>query len=190
MKKIIFVTTNKGKADEVCKIMRGFKVSVKSLSLREDYSLPHEKLVTAKARHAFELLGKPLVVEDTILLVDGFKGYPGLKTKDEYQRLGLEGFLKKCGGRNAVFRTLAAFFDGRAVKLFEGNCEGRISKAPGVVRAGVNPHLPFLRVFIPDGFEVPVSEFSKKNFEKFMFERNHRAKAFKKLAKWLSAKLH
>ena len=181
MKSIVFVTTNKGKAREVKKIIEKIEVKIVGLELREKKHLSHEKLVQAKAKHAFELVGKPVVVEDTGIFVEGFKDYPGLRSREVFEKIGFRGFLEKCGGRKAFFRTIAGFYDGKRMVLFKGICKGRIGRK---VEGRKIEGLPFLNVFIPNGFSKPVAAFSKKDLEKFLFKTNHRAKAFKKFEKW------
>ena len=184
MKSVLFVTTNEGKVSEVRKILKKLHIKVRRVELREEKHLTHPQLVRLKALHAFEVLRKPVVVEDTCLFIDGFKDYPGLRSKEVFNKIGLKGFVSKCGGRKAFFRTIAAYCDGRRVFLFTGVCKGRISKTiAGQSIVG----LPFLRIFIPLGFDKPVAAFSKKDLKKFLFEENHRAKAFKKLEKWILA---
>ena len=184
LKTIIFVTTNKGKAREVKAILKGFRVVVKRVELHEAKYLPHEQLVKRKARDAFKAVGKPVFVEDTGLFVQGFGGYPGLRSREVYEKLGLEGFVKKCGGRNAFFRTVVGYCDGKRVAIVgKAVCRGRIAKS---VEKRAFGGLPYLRVFIPDGYSVPVAAFSKKDFDLFFTKLNHRAKAFRKLAAWLA----
>ncbi len=178
---MVFVTSNRGKAREVRKIVKKIRLIVKPLLLNEDYSLSHEKLAVGKAKHAFAILQKPVIVEDTILLVSGFKDYPGLKTKEVYQELGLEGFVKKCGGRNASFTTIAVYYDGKKARVFKGVCRGRISKHVGKETIG---GLPFLRVFILPKHRQVISEIPKKEFDEFFSKNNHRAEAFGKFEKW------
>lgn len=180
MKTIFFVTTNKGKAREVKAILKGFRVVVKSVELHEAKHLTHEQLVKRKARDAFKAVGKPVFVEDTGLFVEGFKEYPGLRSREVYEKLGLEGFVKKCGGRKAFFRTVVGYCNGKKTVIAgKAICRGRISKR---VEKKAFGGLPYLRVFIPEGHGVPVAAFGKKDFDLFFTKLNHRAKAFRKAA--------
>ncbi|HIH20002.1 TPA: hypothetical protein HA244_01920 [Candidatus Micrarchaeota archaeon] len=183
MKTIIFVTSNKGKTQEVKKILKGLRVSVKPIDLREAKHFTHEQLVRKKAKDAFKIVGKPVVIEDTGLFVEGFKNYPGLRSREVIEKIGLKKFARKCGGHRAFFRTIAAYCDGNRLVLFKGICQGKIAKA--VFQRKI-PHLPFLGVFVPKGESKPVAAFSKKELEKFLVETNHRAKAFRKFEKWFS----
>ena len=63
MKTIVFVTSNKGKAWEVKKILKRLTVKVKPIDLDEAKHLSHENLVRKKARDAFKAIRKPVVVE-------------------------------------------------------------------------------------------------------------------------------
>lgn len=179
------MTSNKGKAREVKGILRKSRIRVKivSLDLKEAKHLSHKQLAVRKARDAFARVGKPVIIEDTGLFVEGFKGYPGLKSREVYEKLGLEGFVRKCGGRKAFFRTVIGYCDGkRSFVMATGECRGKIALSVEKRRfAG----LPYLRVFIPAGFSKPVAAFSKRDFNAFFTRLNHRAKAFLKLEKWV-----
>lgn len=182
MKTIVFVTSNKGKAREAHRILEGFSVEVKNIDLPEAKHLTPEKLVELKAKDAFALVKRPVVVDDTGLFVKGFKDYPGLHSKDVLNEIGLKGFVKKCAGKKAYFSCLVGYCDGRKAQLFKGVCQGKISSE--IARSRI-PSLPYLSVFIPDGFDKPVSEFSKRELEEEWFEKNHRQKAFSKLKVFL-----
>ncbi len=177
------MTTNKGKAKEVRKILKGFRVAVKAIELPEDHFLSQEKIAAAKARAAFEIVGKPVVVDDTGFFVDGFKNFPGVRSKAVFKKLGLKGFIKKCGGRKAYALTIAAFFDGKKLILFKGVSRGRISKASS---KRLIEGLPYLSCFIPEGSKEIVVNLPEKKIHEFLVEENHRAKAFKKFGKWFS----
>ena len=180
LKTMIFVTTNKGKAREVKAILKGFRVVVKSVELHEAKHLTHEELVKRKVRDAFEAVGKPVFVEDTGLFVEGFKDYPGLRSREVYEKLGLDGFVRKCGGRKAFFRTIVGYCDGKRVVIAgKAVCRGRIAER---VEKRAFGGLPYLRVFIPEGYDVPVAAFAKKDFDLFFTKLNHRAKAFRQAA--------
>jgi XTP/dITP diphosphohydrolase len=178
LKTLLFVTSNKGKANEVKRIVKKLKVKVVALDLPEDKTLPHEKLVVKKARDAFTKIGKPVVVEDTGLFVQGFADYPGLKSRDVLLEEGLQGFLKKCAGKKAFFRCVVGYCDGKNVRLFKGVCRGKIGRK---ISSKSVSFLPYLSVFIPAGFSKSVSEFSKEDLASKWTAANHRAKAFKKL---------
>lgn len=181
MKTIVFVTTNKGKAGEVKKILKGLRVIITPFELPEDHSLSQEKIAGSKARAAFKLVKKPIIVDDTGFYVRGFKNFPGVKSKEVFKKIGLEGFMKKCGGRKAYALTVAAYYDGKKMHLFKGTCKGNIPKAAS---EKMNPNLPYWSCFVPLGSKLVVADFSRKDVHNFLSKESHRAKAFKKFKKW------
>jgi len=185
MKTVFFVTTNKGKAREVKKILKGrVKIVVKPIELHEDHSLSHEQIAVSKAKQAFERLRKPVVVDDTGFFVRGFKDFPGVKSKQVFQKLGLAGFMRKCGGRKAFALTIAAYYDGKKMRLFKGVSKYTISKTASKKR--LIEGFPYLSCAIPQGSTKRVADFSKSEMEAFLVRQNHRARAFNKFAKWFS----
>jgi XTP/dITP diphosphohydrolase len=99
-------------------------------------------------------------------------------SKPVFTTIGNEGVLKlmeKTGNRNAIFRTVIGFYDGKA-KIFKGECKGRIAEEPkGYHGFGYDP------IFIPHGSEKSFGEMNthKKN------QYSHRGKALKRFIQHL-----
>lgn len=177
---ICFVTANAGKLEEAKLFFGKFNIKSQKLDLQESQSFSQEEIVLAKARQAYEILGCPVVVDDTGIYFEDFNSFPGTFTKYVFKALGHNGIIKLLEGtsRKAFFRTLLCYTDGNKTKIFEGVLHGTISST---VSSKINPSLPLNSIFIPEGSNRPLSELSEKEAQKF----SHRAKALERLSRYL-----
>jgi len=179
MRSVLFVTGNKGKAEEVRRLLSPLSVAVEEAELDEIKSLSHEAALKSKALHAYALFRKPLVVEDTGLFLDAFPQFPGTYSKFAVRTMGLDGILRLLEGRKrgATFVTLVAFVNEGGMRVFKGECRGKITRK--VIRP-VPDGLAYDAVFIPDGEKRTFSKMTKEEKAKY----SHRAKAFGAFRKW------
>ena len=180
--KITFVTSNKGKLKEVRGILSEFGIEVENvdMDIPEIKSFSQREIVREKARYAIKFLKKPLVVEDTGIYFKTYRNFPGTFSKFVFQSLGLKGILKllKNEIRDAYFLSMVAYCEpGKEPLLFEGKCEGIITKK---VVGKVDKKLPYDSIFIPKGDKRTFSQMTKEEKARY----SHRAKAFRKFAKW------
>jgi len=127
-----------------------------------------------------------ITTDDAGLCVDCLNGEPGVysaryASEHASQEENLEKLLnniKKTGDtqRTAKFVCVLTSFlkDGTKI-VSRGECNGKIAKQ--VKKLGGLTYSP---VFIPEGYEVPMSELSAEEYEK---AHNHRDKAFSELLK-------
>lgn len=90
-------------------------------------------IASEKARYAYEVLERPLIVDDTGFMVDALSGFPGPYAAYVYRTLGNGGILRLLEGtadRRAHFVTVIAYADADGIRLFEGCLEGSITTAP------------------------------------------------------------
>lgn len=125
-----------------------------------------------------------ITTDDAGLCVDCLDGEPGVYSarysgEHATQEENLDKLLKnieKTGDtqRNAKFVCVLTTFlkDGTKI-VSRGECKGKIAKE--AKRLGGLTYSP---VFIPEGYDVPMSELSAEEYEK---AHNHRDKAFSKL---------
>ncbi|OIO25063.1 hypothetical protein AUJ14_04920 [Candidatus Micrarchaeota archaeon CG1_02_55_22] len=179
---LLFATTNEGKVIEAVRVLSSFGVSVEhaAVDVPEPKTLDLEETIRAKAEIAFNLVGEPVVVEDTGLFLDAYPNFPGTYTKYSVQTIGLPGILKLLEGkpRGAEFRTAVALASADGVFVFWGSVRGTISES---FAGDSHVKLPFDSVFIPEG--------SAKTFAEMGAEKDadsHRARAFRALGEWLS----
>jgi len=78
MQKVYLVTGNKNKLKELKKILRGdLPLELKSLEIEEIQSLDIYDVARKKAKKAYELINKPVVIEDVSFYFDLWKNFPG-----------------------------------------------------------------------------------------------------------------
>ncbi len=187
--KLIFATNNQHKVEEIQAAIGGQLevVSLKQAGIDIDIPEPHDTLeanASEKSRTIHRLTAGHCFSEDTGLEVAALNGEPGVKSaryagNDKAFDKNVEKLLSKLGNsenRKARFRTvISLIWDGKEW-LFEGICEGAITREPaGTGGFGYDP------VFIPAGGDRTFAQMTmaEKN------EISHRKKAADKLVLFL-----
>jgi XTP/dITP diphosphohydrolase len=187
--KLIFATNNQHKVEEIQAAIGSQLevVSLKQAGIDIDIPEPHDTLeanASEKSRTIHQLTGQHCFSEDTGLEVEALNGEPGVKSaryagEDKAFDRNVEKLLSKLGDQNnrkARFRTvISLIWEGREW-LFEGICEGTITREPaGTGGFGYDP------VFIPTGGDRTFAQMTmaEKN------ELSHRKKAADKLVLFL-----
>jgi len=179
---ILFVTSNLNKVKEIEAVLSKYNIQVETSSIkkREIQSEQLEEIAKESALSAYEVLRRPLFVEDSGLFIEALNGFPGPYSSYTYRKIGVAGILKLMvceKNREAEFASQIAYIDERGViKLCRGVCEGDIAEeARGSGGFGFDP------IFIPKGQTKTFAEMSVE--EKNLF--SHRAKAAHLLAEIL-----
>ena len=187
--KLVFATNNPNKLSEIRSLVpAGIEIlSLKDINCNEQLPETNPTLqenALQKAQYINTHYGFNCFADDTGLEIDALGGAPGVysaryagedcKAEDNMRKV-LEK-LKDESERAAKFRTvIALILDGEAT-LFEGECNGSITKTKsGVDGFGYDP------IFTPDGYEINFAEMSK--VEKGAI--SHRGKAVEKLVSFL-----
>jgi XTP/dITP diphosphohydrolase len=189
MKRIIFATNNKHKADEI-RIILGEQfeiITLKEAGIFIDIPEPYQTLkenAIEKATVIFNMKKEDCFSEDTGLEVESLDGAPGVfsaryagehaTAEDNIQKL-----LHVLAGkenRKACFTTcICLILDGEQ-HFFEGKCHGTIAETvKGEKGFGYDP------VFIPDGYEHTFAELDPT----IKSEISHRKKAVAKMVDFL-----
>lgn len=175
---LVVVTTNENKLAEINAIL-GTNHKISTIDVPEIQSLDLDKVVTHKAREAYRIIQKPVLVEDISFQIHALKGLPGPFVKFFLETIGTEGTARLCGKRTETTVTAAiAIFDGKSLKIFKGQVEGTLSKKNrGLGGFG------FDKIFIPQGYSQTYAEMPQalKN------QISHRAIALKKVKKYLTS---
>ena len=132
MQTLYFVTRNEGKVKEVEEIL-GILVHPFRADLEEIQSLDLEEIVRAKVQRAFELVGKPLFVDDVALHFEAWNGFPGPFIKYLCEAVGNEGLLKMMKdelNRHVTAKAAIGFHNGKEVITFVGEVKGTMAKEP------------------------------------------------------------
>jgi XTP/dITP diphosphohydrolase len=189
MKKIIFATNNKHKADEIRMILNEtFEIiTLKEAGIFIDIPEPYHTLkenAIEKAQVIYQLKKENCFSEDTGLEVKALDGAPGVfsaryageqaSAEDNIQKLlkALEGKTD----RTACFTTcICLILDGKEY-FFEGKCHGHIAIEPkGENGFGYDP------IFIPEGYQQCFAELDPK----IKAEISHRKKAVAQMTDFL-----
>lgn len=190
-KKLLIATHNKGKIEEIARLMTPFAVEVVStgdlgLNPPEETETTFAGNARIKARTAAAATNMIALSDDSGIEVDALDGAPGIHTADWAEtgngrdfRMAMTKTWEKLEAINAPFPRTGRFRcalalawpDGHA-EVFEGKIEGRIIwPMRGTKGHGYDP------IFQPDGHDVTLGEMDRwrKN------EISHRADAFRKL---------
>ena len=150
MKTFTFVT---GNAEKAAQLSRHFSLPVdhKKLDIPEIQAFDVSEVASYKAQKAFEMLGSPVLVEDTALTFNALGKLPGPFVKWFLESVGNEGMAKILDGfsdRTARAEVCFALCDGTGVNLFTGEIQGQIAPSPrGEKGFGWDP------IFIPEGYD-------------------------------------
>jgi XTP/dITP diphosphohydrolase len=104
-------------------------------------------------------LGEPVVVTDAGFYIEALNGFPGPFVKYVNQWLTAQDLLDLMRGkddRQVVTRDCLAYCQpGEEPVVFSGSYSGRVATVPGNGEGR-----PMELIFIPEGYTVPVSDFS------------------------------
>ena len=186
--KIIFATNNEHKLKEVRALLPDFEIiSLKDIGCFEDIAETGKTLIeNAKIKADFisKNFGLDCFADDTGLEIESLGGAPGVysaryagegcNADDNMKKVLIE--LENMDNRNATFRTVIALIINGDEYIFQGECNGEITKTKnGVGGFGYDP------IFMPQGYEITFAEMSKQ--EKGAL--SHRGRAVDKLVSFL-----
>ena len=181
MKKIIFVTGNKGKASEFKQILK-IPVVIKEADIDEVQSMDLEYVSKRKTEQAFRIFKSPLITDDVGVFIDAWQGFPGPFAKFILSTLGnkriLE-ILKDEENRKVTVKSAISYHDGEEIRTFIGEVRGTLSyEEKGNEGWGFDP------IIIPEGYEKTFAQMGLGNKNKI----SHRRKALDKLKEFLDSK--
>ncbi|MDD4661880.1 MAG: RdgB/HAM1 family non-canonical purine NTP pyrophosphatase [Candidatus Pacebacteria bacterium] len=150
---MLLITGNKNKVREFEEIL-DCKIDSQSLNIEEIQEVLVEKVSENKVRKAYEILKKPVLVEDTGLIFEELHGLPGALIKWFEEKLSYEeicNLIKE--NRNATSKICVSYFDGKDLKQFIGEVKGKIADFP----KGENG-FGWDKIFIPEGYDKTFAE--------------------------------
>lgn len=191
---LVFATNNQNKVKEIRSILAApFEIiTLTEAGIDIDIPEPHDSLeanASEKSSTIHRLTAKNCFSEDTGLEVAALNGEPGVKSaryagegRDFQNNINkLLANLENQSNRKARFRTVVSLIWEEKEYLFEGICEGQITKdQKGLQGFGYDP------VFIPDGASTTFAQMTIEEKNKF----SHRKKAIAQLVHFLQTKLH
>jgi non-canonical purine NTP pyrophosphatase (RdgB/HAM1 family) len=132
---IALVTGNIDKLRDCQAACRAFGIEVEQLDLPVEEIQSHEpeRIITHKAKQAYKLARRPVVVQDTFWNILALRGFPGAYMRYVSEWLRAEDFLALMAGKRerTIIRTHSvAYYDGKRLKLFTKDFSGTITDAP------------------------------------------------------------
>lgn len=174
---ISIVTGNTKKFSEIAAALQSFNIETEQINLDipEWQTTDHVRVVTEKARAAFERHQKPILVDDSGFYIEKFNNFPGVYSKDIYQMIGYEGLfaLTKEGDR-AAFHCYVGYMDETLTEplIFHETNEGIITHDfdanAAAIEYAIMPYIPLFKADIPDS--------------------HHRIKTLQKFADWYQSR--
>ena len=145
--KFTLITGNSHKLAEFKRLLpAGCLFDHLALDLDEIQSFDSEVIIADKARRAYEIVKKPVVVEDVSAGLDRLNGLPGPFIKFFETQLGADALYKLAGAETAATVTSTiAYYDGQTMLLSQGVITG------SVVPLTVDNGFGFDGVFVPSG---------------------------------------
>jgi len=184
MKDLVFITGNQHKADYLAKWL-GIPIPHQKTSVDELQSLDLREIVEHKARGAYAIVQKPVLVEDIALTFHAMGKLPGPLIKwflEELKPEGLAKIIQPFSDKTATASIMYGLYDGKELHTFEAHVEGTIASEPRVSdSAGWNTTTSWNSVFIPNGQAKTYGEMSDEELKPI----SHRALAIEKLRAYL-----
>lgn len=180
MANVTFITGNQNKADYLAKYL-GHPVDHIKLDLDEIQSTDLGQIVEHKVRQAYDLIKKPVIVEDVSLEFAALGGLPGPFIKFFVEKVPFETICSLVDGlsRKATARCVFGYFDGIDLELFDGHLDGEIAEKP----SGNNGY-GWDRIFIPQGYSVTRASLAEEDDQKTYLK----IKPFAKLKSYLESR--
>ncbi|HSW98785.1 MAG TPA: non-canonical purine NTP pyrophosphatase [Candidatus Saccharimonadales bacterium] len=126
---LAFVSGNAGKLRALQAAFAPFQIEVEQLDLPVDeiQATDPEKIALHKAKQAYKLAGRPVLVQDTYWNILALRGFPGAYMHDVAQWLKPEDFLALLKGktdRTAIRTHTVVYYDGKRSKVLSKDFSG------------------------------------------------------------------
>jgi len=181
MKEIVFVTSNRSKFEWAKERLEPFGIKIVhcNLELPEIRDFNVEKVASAKAKQAYQILKKPLLVEDRGFYVEALNGFPGPYINLMHKTIGIKGLLKLMIGeknRKATFISVLAYIpSGDEIKLFREVEEGFVLDK--IIDGDCRGWGDIMKIYGHEAFpEKALSQLSDKewrDYQKIISERDY-----------------
>lgn len=129
----VFITGNQNKADYLAQML-GVRLDHHKVDLDEIQSTSLEEIVRHKVLQAYDLIGRPVLVEDVALGFTALGGLPGPFVKFFVDAPdGLENMCQMLDGftdRSARAECVFGYYDGKRLELLRGGLDGTIAAHP------------------------------------------------------------
>jgi len=188
MTELYFVSNNLHKYSEIKSMLNDKIINLDLKLCKQDIiEIQDEKIeniAIEKAKSAYNIVKKPIIIEDDGLFINSLNGFPGQYSKFILKSIGNIGIIRLLKGssdRSAYFKSIFVYNDGIIVKVFYGKIIGKISSTITEGGWGYDPiFIPLNRNNKKDITFAKLSQINKKN------ELSHRRIAFYKFIKWFN----
>jgi len=155
---IAFVTGNTRKLHHLQRACEPFGIVVERLELPVDEVQSHdpEKIAVDKAKRAYKLAGRPVVVQDAFWNILALRGFPGAFMSYVVGWLKAEDFLKLLVGRadrTVGYTDTLVYYDGKRSKVFSMDIWGKIIDEPRGKGQSIE------QIVVLDGQDKTIAEF-------------------------------
>ncbi|SHE95113.1 dITPase [Seinonella peptonophila] len=182
--KLYFATQNKGKQQEVNKVLLPYGIEVVPLEIELEEAITGtiRTIAEQKLAQAVAIGVEPIMVEDSGLFLTAYPKFPGILSKRIFERIGYRGFEKLLVGekRTAWFEGVIGLAFRGKMAFFHAKTEGSMVD-PFPPQPQPEPGLPFDPIFIPDG-ETKVTQ--QLSIERQMYH-SYRRKALEQMIHWM-----
>ncbi len=146
-----------------------------------------EEIAIEKAKSAYNIVKRPIIIEDDGLFITSLNGFPGQYSSYVFKSIGNRGILRLLEGsraRSAFFKSIFVYTNGIITRVFIGQINGKISATITDGGWGYDPiFIPFKDYNDDDDDDdnktfATLSKTNKKN------ELSHRRIALDKFVKW------
>lgn len=165
-KKIVYVTGNKMKVDFLKSVLNSdeFEVEAKKIECPEIQADSVVEVAAFSAKYACDLLGQPVLKNDSALVIEALNGFPSVYAKYVQHTLGAEGILRLMKGkenRTCYYYDAFAYAEpNKEPVVFTCKTYGKISNR----QSGKNGD-PYDKIFIADSKTKTMANLS---YEKFL----------------------
>ena len=173
--KLYFASSNRHKFSEAKSILSRHNITLEFFpcDLEEIQSDSITDIANHKAKSAFSLCKKPIIVEDDGLQILSLNKFPGPYSSYVFQTIGNKGILNLLGhDRRASFQSVITYCDKNQLISFDAVLHGKISRTIRGQGWGYDP------IFVPDGKRQTFAQIKDKNFI------SHRYIALEKFSSW------
>ncbi|MCF7799569.1 non-canonical purine NTP pyrophosphatase [Candidatus Babeliales bacterium] len=188
-KEILYATSNHGKFEEVTGYIQENEPNINivqfSADIPEIQTLDQRYIAIDKAKKAWQIAQRPLLIDDAAIYFDKYNQFPGTLSKFIWQGLNFEGVKKLIENSDlAKFLLYLVYIYGPdKYEVFEGVCEGTLVK-PEIFNA--HPSLPFDSIFVPNGTKKTYAELRDTPEAKNYL---YRLRALQKFLAWYKNKI-
>lgn len=133
MKKITFVTTNKGKIATAKRYLGNANIEVEpyNYELIEPRTDDIQEIAKQKVLQAYDIVKQPCIALDSGFYIEALNGFPRAFVNFALDTIGTQGILDLMKGkenRKCSFKECVAYYDGKDIKYFFWESKGMLAE--------------------------------------------------------------